>query len=113
MPIPSSVWMRPTLTSITRAARARMPMMIPGTFLHPANAPNQKVWEKLGNWNKPTMTLISRQLATQGFNPTVFHEQIPGTAGQPHEIYENTGFFLIEENPEELATKTIEFIEGS
>ena len=91
----------------------RMPMMIPGTFLHPANAPNAKVWEKLGNWNKPTMTLISQQLATQGFNPTVFHEQIPGTESQPHEIYQNTGFFLIEENPEELAAKTIEFIEQS
>ena len=91
----------------------RMPMMIPGTFLHPANAPNNKVWEQLRNWNKPTMTLISRQLATRGFNPKEFHAQIPGTQGQPHEIYENTGFFLIEENPEELAAKTIEFIEAS
>jgi haloalkane dehalogenase len=91
----------------------RMPMMIPATFLHPATAPNQKVWEELRSWDKPTLTLISEQLATRGFDPKVFHEQIPGTQGQPHEIYKDTGFFLIEENPQELAQKTIEFIEGS
>jgi haloalkane dehalogenase len=91
----------------------RMPMMIPATFLNPASAANNKVWEELRNWTKPTMTLISKQLATQGFNPKEFHAQIPGTQDQPHEIYENTGFFLIEENPEELAAKTIEFIEQS
>ena len=96
-----------------KAGPRRMPMMIPATFLHPAAAPNQVVWEKLADWNKPTLTLISESLATQGFNPKVFHQQIPGTAGQPHEIYPNKGFFLIEENPEELAAKTIEFIEGS
>ena len=83
----------------------RMPMMIPGTFLHPANAPNAKVWEKLGNWNKPTMTLISQQLATQGFNPTVFHEQIPGTAGQPHEIYQNTWLFPDRRKPRTACCK--------
>ena len=91
----------------------RMPMMIPATFLHPASAPNQQVWEALRNWNKPTLTLVSESIAQQSFDPKEFHEQIPGTEGQPHAIYPNTGFFLIEENPEELAAKTIEFIEGS
>jgi haloalkane dehalogenase len=91
----------------------RMPMMIPATMLHPASAPNNTVWDELRNWNKPAMTLISKSLAEQSFDPQEFHDQIPGTAGQPHQMYPNTGFFLIEENPEELAQKTIEFIEGS
>ena len=56
-------------------------------------------------------TLISEQLATRGFNPKVFHEQIPGTAGQPHAAYPDTGFFIIEDAPVELANKTIEFME--
>lgn len=89
----------------------RLPMLIPATPLHPAHALNTKVWDRLADWRKPTLTLISERLATQGFNPEVFHEQIPGTQGQPHEIYPNRGFFLIEDNPEELARKTIEFIE--
>jgi haloalkane dehalogenase len=103
----------PYPSELYKGGPRRMPMMIPGTILHAAHAPNRKVWEALGRWDKPTLTLISRQLATQGFNPQVFHEQIPGAAGQPHEIYENTGFFLIEENPDELATKVIEFIQQS
>jgi len=91
----------------------RMPMMIPATFLHPAAAPNRLVWEALSNWTKPTLTLVSKQIAERSFDPKEFHDQIPGTQGQPHEIYPGTGFFLIEENPETLARKTIEFIEQS
>ena len=94
-----------------KAGPRRMPMMIPATFLHPAAAPNQKVWEALANWDKPTMTQVSERIGNAGFNPAVFHDQIPGTAGQPHAMYPNTGFFIIEEIPEELAEKTIEFIE--
>jgi haloalkane dehalogenase len=91
----------------------RMPMMIPATFLHPAAEPNRLVWEALSNWTKPTLTLVSKQIAERSFDPKEFHDQIPGTQGQPHEIYPDTGFFLIEENPETLARKTIEFIEQS
>ena len=47
----------------------RMPMMIPATFLHPAAAPNRRVWEALRGWNKPTVTLIGERLATRGFRP--------------------------------------------
>ena len=96
-----------------KAGPRRMPMMIPATPLNPAHKPNSKVWEQLANWNKPTLTLISESLATRGFDPKVFHDQIPGTQGQPHEIYPGKGFFIIEENPEELAVKTIEFIRQS
>jgi haloalkane dehalogenase len=94
-----------------KAGPRRMPLMIPATFLHPATAPNREAWDALANWDKPTLTLISERLATRGFNPKEFHEQIPGTAGQPHEAYPDTGFFLIEDAPIELAQKTIEFIE--
>ena len=91
----------------------RMPMMIPATFLHSAAAPNRRVWAALRNWTKPTLTLVGQRIAEQSFDPKEFHDQIPGTQGQPHEIYPNTGFFLIEENPEALARQTIKFIEQS
>lgn len=91
----------------------RLPMLIPATPLNPAHAPNTRVWEALAGWDKPTLTLISESLATRGFDPREFHEQIPGTAGQPHKIYPDTGFFLIEENPEDQARLTIAFIEQS
>ncbi|MBT8440890.1 MAG: haloalkane dehalogenase, partial [Gammaproteobacteria bacterium] len=75
--------------------------------------PNRAAWERLSTWDKPTMTLISETLAQRGFNPKVFHEHMPGTAGQPHQIYPDAGFFIIEDIPEELAHKTVEFIERS
>jgi haloalkane dehalogenase len=91
----------------------RMPMMIPATILHPASAANKKVWDALRNWDKPTLTQVSEQIAERSFNPKEFHDQIPGTAGQPHEMYPNTSFFLIEENPEALARNMLAFIEQS
>jgi haloalkane dehalogenase len=91
----------------------RMPMMIPATPLNPAHAANTVVWEKLRNWDKPTLTLVAQSIAERSFDPKEFHDHIPGTDGQPHAIYPDTSFFLIEENPQALAEKTIEFIEGS
>jgi len=91
----------------------RMPMMIPATFFHPAHKPNLKVWDQLAVWDKPTITLVGKSLSERGFNPKEFHEQIPGSKGMPHAIYPDTGFFLIEENPEELAKQTIKFIQAS
>jgi haloalkane dehalogenase len=88
----------------------RLPMLIPATSMNPAHKPNSEVWEKLSEWNKPTLTLVSKTIAERSFKPKEFHDQIPGTAGQPHQIYPDTGFFLIEDIPVELAEKTIEFI---
>ena len=87
-----------------------LPVLIPATPLNPAAAPNKAVWEQLEDWDKPTLTLIGERLANRGFNPRVFHEHIPGTDGQPHEVYKNAGFFIIEDAPETMAKKTLEFI---
>ena len=91
----------------------RFPMMIPATPMNPAHRPNTRVWRELANWDKPTMTMIARSLAERGFNPAEFHDQMPGTADQPHQVYDNTGFFLIEENPEEQAQIVIEFMRST
>ena len=62
---------------------------------------------------QPAVILISESMARRGFKPSEFRNQVPGTANQPHTIYPDTGFFLIEDVPEQLAEKTIEFIRGS
>lgn len=96
-----------------KAGPRRLPMMIPATFMHPAAAPNRTAWDQLSGWDGPAITLISELLAQRGFNPKLFHEQLPGTAGQPHQTYPDTGFFIIEDIPEELAHKTVEFVDRS
>ena len=88
----------------------RFPMMIPASFMHPAAKPNREAWEQLREWDKPAMTLVAESLSKRGFPPEEFHNHLPGTAGQPHAIYPDTGFFLIEDIPEQLAEKTLEFI---
>jgi haloalkane dehalogenase len=91
----------------------RMPMMIPATPLHPAAAPNNAAWDKLAGWDKPTLTLLAESISERGFNPQEFYDQMPGTAGQPHQIYPGMGFFIIEDVPVELAEATLEFINAN
>jgi len=91
----------------------RFPSMIPATLLNEATIPNREAWKKLVKWTKPTVTLVSETLAKRGFNPKEFHEQMPGCAGQKHQTYPDTGFFIIEDVPEQLAEKTIEFIRAN
>ena len=91
----------------------RMPMMIPATYLNPAALPNQQVWDALAGWNKPTLTQISRSLAERAFDPQELHDQIPGTAGQPHLVLPDAGFFLIEDDPEALTENLLAFIDQS
>jgi haloalkane dehalogenase len=89
----------------------RMPLMIPATPLNPSAKPNRTAWAKLKGWSKPTLVLISESLAQRGFKPQEFYDHMPGTAGQPHTLYPDMGFFLIEDVPVELAEKTIEFMQ--
>jgi haloalkane dehalogenase len=91
----------------------RFPMMIPASFLHPAAGPNREAWEKLASWDKPAVTVVSESLAQRGFNPKEFHDQLPGTQGQPHQVYPDTGFFLIEDAPEAMVQKTLEFLQAN
>jgi haloalkane dehalogenase len=100
----------PYPSELYKAGPRRFPMMIPATFMHPAAAPNRSAWDRLAGYEKPAMTLVAESLSKRGFPPSEFHDHMPGTAGQPHAVYPDTGFFLIEDVPEELAQKTIEFI---
>ncbi len=91
----------------------RFPLMIPATLFNPAARPNRAAWDKLADWNKPAVILISESMARRGFKPSEFQNQVPGTADQSHTLYPDTGFFLMEDVPMELADKTLEFIAGS
>lgn len=93
-----------------KAGPRRFPMMIPATRLHPAAAPNRAAWEKLRGWNKPVLTLIAQSMAERGFRPQEIHAHMPGSNGQPHTVFADAGFFIIEDVPEQLAEKTLAFI---
>ena len=96
-----------------KAGPRRFPMMIPATLLNPATIDNREAWKKLKNWNGPAITLVSELNAKRGFNPQEFYDQLSGTAGQAHQTYPDTSFFIIEEIPEELAEQTLAFIKAN
>ncbi len=96
-----------------KAGPRRFPLMIPATPLAPATAANRAAWEKLQGWDKPAITFVSESNAKRGFNPSEFHAHLPGTAGQAHATWAEAGFFIIEDQPEALAHKTVEFIRAN
>ncbi|MEM1113324.1 MAG: haloalkane dehalogenase [Pseudomonadota bacterium] len=74
---------------------------------------NQAAWEKLGNFNKPVLTLFgNRDPMTRGIEK-VIQERIPGACGQNHKIIRGGGHFIQEDKPEELVAEIIPFLQVS
>jgi haloalkane dehalogenase len=96
--------------SYKKAPRS-FPMLIPATRLNPATKRNREAWAKLKQWQKPTITIVSERLAKHAFKPSEFHQHIPGTQGQSHQIIANAGFFVVEDAPEQVVDTTLAFLE--
>ena len=79
----------------------------------PPIAANKAAWEALASWEKPVLTLYSDMMANQAFPPTRFYNQIPGTRGQPHHIYPDRGFHLVEDETDDIGRRIIAFIEAT
>jgi len=79
----------------------------------PPIAANKAAWQALANWEKPVLTLYSDMMAKLAFPPTRFHNQIPGTRGQPHHIYPDRGFHLIDDETDDMGRRIIAFIEAT
>lgn len=93
-----------------KAGPRSFPMIMPIASNRPAVSENQAAWQKLGNWQKPVLTLFSKRSAETEVPPIKFQEHIPGAKGQPHALLPETSFFIAEDKPEELATRVMDFI---
>lgn len=93
-----------------RAGPRRFPMILPIELDDPARPANLAAWEKLGNWEQPVLTLFSKSFIGTAMGPERLLEHIPGCAGQPHAHIEDASFYIIEDQPDELARRTIDFI---
>ncbi len=91
----------------------QLPRLIPATPFHEASTPNKAAWKVLKTWKKPVLTLFSESFAERGPKPKDFIEHIPGARGQPHALIPNAGFFIVEDQPEVLAEKTLAFIKST
>jgi haloalkane dehalogenase len=101
---------RPSPTTATRPARARFPMLVPGSPDDPAAAPNRRAWGYLRRFEKPFLTAFSDSDPITRGADHVLREMIPGARGQPHTTIVGGGHFLQEDRGEELAGVTVDFI---
>ena len=79
----------------------------------PPIAANKAAWAALASWEKPVLTLYSDMMANQAFSPTRFHDQMPGARSQPHHIYPDRGFHLVEDETDDIGRRIIAFIEAT
>ena len=85
----------------------RFPMILPITPEDPATPANQAAWQKLAQWRHPVLTLFSADFAGTAMGPERLLNHIPGCAGQPHALLEDAGFYIVEDQPAELARRIV------
>jgi haloalkane dehalogenase len=87
----------------------RFPMILPVTDDSPAIPANRAAWARLASWEKPVLTLYSAQFKGTAMGPERVLNHIPGTHNQDHALLEEAGFYIVEDQPEELARRIIRF----
>lgn len=83
----------------------RFPMILPITPDDPATPANLAAWERLADWHRPVLTLFSADFAGTAMGPERLLQHVPGCAGQRHALLEDAGFYIVEDQPEELARR--------
>jgi haloalkane dehalogenase len=87
----------------------RFPMILPITPDMASVPENRAAWERLVYWEKPVLTLFSASFTGTAMGPERILEHIPGTRGQDHGLLEEAGFYIIEDQPDEIARRLVAF----
>lgn len=92
-----------------KAGPRRFPMILPISPDMYSVPENLAAWEKLKSWTKPVLTLFSASFAGTAMGPEKLLGNIPGTRDQNHALLEEAGFYIVEDQPEELAKRLLAF----
>lgn len=87
----------------------RFPMILPVSPDMPSVPDNLTAWDKLKEWQKPVLTIFSASLSGTSMGPEKLLKHIPGTRGQDHALLTDAGFYIVEDQPEELARRIDKF----
>ena len=87
----------------------QFPALVPISPDDPAVPDNLAAWEVLSSWSKPFLTAHSDRDPITAGTDRIFHERIPGTEGQPHQVTVGGGHFLQEDCGPQLAATLIDF----
>ncbi|RMF98292.1 MAG: alpha/beta fold hydrolase [Gammaproteobacteria bacterium] len=90
-----------------KAGPKRFPMIHPVVLEEPEARVYIEAWNAMGAWQGPALTLYN---SNDGRNAQAFQQQIPGAAGQPHQLLPDCSFYLIEDHPQRLAQAVVDFL---
>ena len=99
----------PYIDETYKTGPRRFPMILPVTNDSPAIPANRAAWERLADWDKPVLTIFSADFKGTAMGPERILEHIPGTVGQDHALLQNAGFYIVEDQPEEIARRLLAF----
>jgi haloalkane dehalogenase len=92
-----------------KAGARAFPALVPTTPDDPAVPANREAWRRLGEWDKPFLTLFGAGDPILGSADRPLQEHVPGAAGQPHARVRG-GHFVQEDAGEEIARRTVAWI---
>jgi haloalkane dehalogenase len=94
-----------------KAGARAFPALVPTSPDDPAVPANREAWLRLGEWDKPFLTLFGAGDPILGRADRPLQEHVPGAAGQPHARVRG-GHFVQEDAGEEIARRTVDWMRG-
>ena len=79
---------------------------MPTSADNPAVPANRAAWERLGQWEKPFLTLFGRRDPILGKADGPLQDHVPGAQGQPHARLDGS-HFVQEDVGIEIAERTL------
>ena len=104
-----SAYDAPFPSSRYKAGVRAFPNLVPTSPDAPAAAANRAAWRELGRWEKPFLTLFGTGDPILGRHDKPLQKHIPGARNQPHDRLPG-GQFIQEDQGEEIARRTVEWI---
>ena len=102
----------PFPSSAFKAGTRAFPRLVPTDESDPAVPANRAAWQRLGQWDKPFLTVFGTHDPILGKSDKPLQEHVPGAKGQPHDRI-HAGHFIQEDQGSELARRTVEWIRST
>lgn len=92
-----------------KAGARAFPKLVPTSPDDPAVPANREAWARLGEWEKPFLTLFGASDPILGRGDRPMQEHVPGARDQPHARLRGS-HFVQEDAGEEIARRTVDWI---
>ncbi len=102
----------PFPSSAYKAGARIFPALVPTSPNDPAVPANREAWKRLGQWEKPFLTLFGKNDPILGSADAPLQRHVPGAKGQPHQRFWG-GHFVQEDRGDYLAEAIVKWLDAS